>query len=280
MVKAILSAAVGLAFGVALLFVGLLASTAIAAPPSGPTTHKCTSPISAAKLQEAIDAAQEGDVIEVTGNCVGFNYLIATDDLTLRGVDGATITGDGLAPAISIIADRVAIEDWAGIDGGVANGIVVRASGSATVSNVSLIEGLEGIVVTQSAFAEVNDSDIQADQDGVLVQFGGSVRLADNTISFNGRDGVLVVTSGTVEIADGNTINNNGRWGVLASSGQVGFTRGTSTVQSNATADLACRSYSRVHVIQVAQITSSTKTLDPSLCIVFTIPNGLSIWAP
>lgn len=257
----------------------MAASSAIAAPPAGSITHKCTSPVSAAKLQEKIDAASEGDVIEVTGDCIGFNYVIATDGLTFRGVDGATITGDGLAPAISIIADRVLVENWASIDGSASNGIVVRASGSATVSDIGMIAGNIGIIILQSAFAEVEGSTIQAGQDGVLVQFGGSVKLAGNTISFNGRDGVLVVTSGTAEIAAGNDISNNGRYGVIASSAQVGFTRGTSTVQNNTSADLACRSYSRIHVIEVAQITSSTKTLSPSLCVVFTIPNGLSIWA-
>lgn len=258
----------------------LAASSAMAAKPGGPTTHNCTSQISAAKLQEKIDAAAAGDVIEVSGDCAGFNYSIVTDDLTLRGVAGATITGDGLAPAVSIIADRVAIEDWAGIDGGVANGILVGASGSATVSNISLIEGLNGVVVTQSAFAEVEDSAIQADRDGIIALSGGSVKIAATDISFNGRDGVLVVTSGTAEIAAGNTINNNGRFGVLASAAQVGFTRGTSTVQNNPAGDLACRSYSRIHVNQVAQIASSSQNLSPSLCVVFTIPNGLSVWAP
>jgi parallel beta-helix repeat protein len=269
----------GSLYGLVIAAVAMAASSALAAPPAGPITHKCTSPVSAAKLQEKIDAAQEGDVIEVTGDCVGFNYLIAINDLTFRGVDGATLTGDGLAPAISIIADRVSVENWAGIDGGASNGIVVRASGSATVSDIGMIEGNIGIIALQSAFAEVEGSTIQASQDGVLVQFSGSVKLTDNTISFNGRDGVLVVTSGTAEIAAGNNISNNGRYGVIASSAQVGFTRGTSTVQNNTSADIACRSYSRIHVIEVAQITSSTKTLSPSLCVVFTIPNGLSIWS-
>lgn len=258
----------------------MVASSAMAAPPAGPITHKCTSPVSAAKLQEKIDAAHAGAVIEVSGDCIGFNYLIAIDDLTFRGIDGATITGDGLAPAISIIADRVLVENWAGIDGSASNGIVVRASGSATVIDIGMIAGNIGIIVLQSAFAEVEGSTIQAGQDGVLVQFGGSAKLAGNTISFNGRDGVLVVTSGTAEIAAGNDISNNGRYGVIASAAQVGFTRGSSTVQNNTSADLACRSYSRIHVLQVAQISSSTKSLSPSLCVVFTIPNGLSIWAP
>jgi hypothetical protein len=89
MLKSAFNLAFGLAFGAVLLFLGLLVSSAFAAPPSGPTTHKCTaSPVSAAKLQEVLDAADEGDEIEVTVDCVGFNYVITTHGLTLRGRDG------------------------------------------------------------------------------------------------------------------------------------------------------------------------------------------------
>ena len=50
MVKSLLIVAFGLAFGIVLLLVGLLASSAIAAPPQGPTTHNCTSPVSDERL--------------------------------------------------------------------------------------------------------------------------------------------------------------------------------------------------------------------------------------
>ena len=107
MLKALFSIAFGLTFGAVLLFVGLLASSAFAAPP-GSKVHKCTpNQLSAAKLQVLINAADEGDVVEVEGDCVGFNYLITTDGLTLRGIGNARITGDGAAPAITITGHQV-----------------------------------------------------------------------------------------------------------------------------------------------------------------------------
>ena len=57
MVKSFLSVTFGLAFGGVLLFVGLLVSTAIAAPPQGPVTRKCTIAQMSAKAPEAIDGA-------------------------------------------------------------------------------------------------------------------------------------------------------------------------------------------------------------------------------
>ena len=56
MLKALFSIAFGLTFGAVLLFVGLLASSAFAAPP-GSKVHKCTSAVTSAKFQEVIDAA-------------------------------------------------------------------------------------------------------------------------------------------------------------------------------------------------------------------------------
>ncbi len=55
MLKALFSIAFGLTFGAVLLFVGLLASSAFAAPP-GSKVHKCTSAVTSAKFQEVIDA--------------------------------------------------------------------------------------------------------------------------------------------------------------------------------------------------------------------------------
>ena len=73
-------------FGSASIFViavfAMVASSAIADPP----LNKCVG------LQAAIDAASDGDVIKVKGDCVGTNYVIATNGLTLRGIANATLT--------------------------------------------------------------------------------------------------------------------------------------------------------------------------------------------
>ena len=179
MLKSLFSFAIGLAFGAVLLFVGVLASAAFAAPPGGPITHICTaSPLSAAKFQEKIDAANEGDVVEAEGDCVGFNYVITADSLTLRGIDGGTITGDGLAPAITIAgAHKVTIEGWAVIDGGAARGIRVLAGGSAVVRDILLITGRQGFVVTEASFVEmINSKFVDATDNGFVASLNISAR--------------------------------------------------------------------------------------------------------
>ena len=94
MLKALFSIAFGLTFGAVLLFVGLLASSAFAAPPF----ISCNG-AGAEKLQAEIDAASEGDVLEVKGDCAGVNYVIATNGLTLGGharLEGSDVSGNNI----------------------------------------------------------------------------------------------------------------------------------------------------------------------------------------
>ncbi len=249
MLKSLFSIAFGLAFGAVLMFVGLLASSAIAAPPH----TNCN------QLQAAIDAASDGDVLIVKSHCTGTNYVIATDGLTLRGIANATITGKGTAPAITITGHRVTVEGWAEINGNSDRGIVVRVSGSAVVREISLITGSNGVFVTQSAFVEINGvDDIIADDHGILAGLNGSAEIVDSNISGNGRDGVHVAAGGAVNIAGGNTINNNGRHGIFSSGGQVLF-NGANTVQGHLDPDwdIRCSAFTRIIVTQ--SITSTSK---------------------
>lgn len=236
-----------------------IAPGAIAAPPGGVTSHKCTSAVSAAKLQEKIDAASEGDVIEVSGDCLGFNYTIATDKLTLRGVDGATITGDGLAPAITVAADRVVIADWAAIDGATNVGVSVGRSGSAEISNVGALTGSNGVLVTESAFANIvgsHLSDNTAASAALLVSLGGHARVQDTEVSGNNRRGIVIVNTGTAHIAGGTTINDNREEGIFILHGSLLLDGADNYLQGNATAalvgdrDINCFNYSRITVNQ------------------------------
>lgn len=248
-------------FGIASVFVipvfTLVASSAIAGQPV-----KCQ--LDPTALQDAIDDANEGDEIKVIGDCVG-NHVITTDGLIVSGQGGATITGTGDAPAITIAgADKVTLEGFAEINGNSDRGIVVRASGSAVVREISLITGSNGVFVTQSAFVEINGvDDIIADDHGIVADLNGSAEIVDSNISGNGRDGVHVAAGGAVNIAGGNTINNNGRHGIFSSGGQILF-NGANTVQDHLDPnwDIRCSAFSRMIVTQ--SITSTSERFLPA----------------
>jgi len=240
----------------------MVASSAMAAPP--PISHNCTNAVTSAKLQDKIDKAIEGDVIEVSGNCVGFDYVLAKDRLTFRGDGIATITGTGAAPAITITHDQATVEGWALIDGGINHGIVVRASGSALVRDISIIAGEDGIQVIESAAVEVSNVSINANNAGIFAISNGSAVISDTDISGNPNDGVVAAGGGSVRFAGGNTIENNGDFGVIVAAGQARFD-GTNTVQGNRV-DLDCRQFARVFITQ--SITSSSRNLSSRDCAV------------
>jgi hypothetical protein len=250
----------GLTLAVAFTAVSIFSTQAMAAPP--PINHNCTNAVTSAKLQEKIDKAVEGDVIEVTGDCIGVDYVMARDRLTLRGIDGATITGTGASPAITVTHDETIIEGWDLIDGGINHGVVVRASGSALVRDILVISGVNGVQVIDSSFVEVDNVAIQVTGDGIAAISNGSAVIRNTDISDNPDDGVVAAGGGQVSLAGGNTIENNGDFGIIVAAGQANID-GSNTVQGNRI-DLDCRQFSRVRVVQ--SITSSTDILRSSDC--------------
>jgi hypothetical protein len=229
----------------------IFASSALAGPPTGPRQVNCLDD----NLQEEIDESETNDVLEVTGDCDG-SVVIPIDGLTLRALAGATLTGDGANPAISITGNRVTVEDWALIDGDTADGIVVGASGSAQIQDISLVEGNDGIVVTNAASAEIdNVLDIDATDDGIFATLNGVAIITNTNSSNNGGDGLVIGGGGAVHLAGGNTVNSNGRYGIFTSGGQLQIS-GSNTVDGHGV-DVWCTAFSRI--IPRQKLTSTTK---------------------
>lgn len=257
----------------------VVASSAIAAPM--PTKHNCTNEMTSAKLQDKIDKAAEGDVIEISGDCTATNYIIATDGLTLRGIDGATITGDGGAPAFTVAADKVTIEGWAEIDGGVAPAISILRSGSAVVRDINLISGDDGVLVGGAAHVEINNvSSIATADNGVIAYMNGAALIIGTNISGNGDAGVFAFGGGAVHLRGGNTINDNGRYGLFASGSQIQVDDvfGDNIVTGNSEFDIRCVSYSRIAIVD--PIKSTTQQIRQSIgaCALFAAPPNTFIF--
>lgn len=255
----------------------MVASGAIAAPP-GPLPHKCSNPVQSAILQEVIDDADEGDVIEVEGDCVGFNYVIATDGLTLRGVDGATQTGDGLASAITVKADDVIIEDFDEIDGAASTGIFVTAAGSASIHDIGLVTGGDGISIIEGAYANIKNVLVSGTaDDGIVLATNGTARIENTEILGVPDDGLLVISGGAVNFVGGNTIHFSGDKGLLASGGQLQIS-GANTIENNTGGDIQCVGFSRIAVVDSVTSATHIGIISPSSCALALI--GGPLFAP
>ncbi|KAF0093240.1 MAG: nitrous oxidase accessory protein [Puniceicoccaceae bacterium 5H] len=120
-------------------------------------------PLTAATLQERIDAAAPGDVIEVApGTYAG--PLVIRQALTLRGHDWPLIEGDGQSSVIHIVGTGVTIE-----------GFRIEHSG------LSLSDDEAGVFI-EGDRATVRDNRIQRVLHGIYVKGASYARLEENVI--------------------------------------------------------------------------------------------------
>ncbi len=258
MIKELFGSALGLALGASLIFIAIFASAAFGAQ----LDVNCNMQ-GAEAVQDAIDNANVGDHIVVVGNCTGTSLVVSTDQLTLLGQGSAKLTGDGVAPAITVTAAQVTIEGWNLIDGGADHGIVVRAAGSAFVHDIASIAGNDGIQSIESAYVDIsNVAGINVNDDAIFVASNGSALISGTNISDNPDDGVVAASGGVVILSGGNTIENNGDFGLIIAAGQAIF-NGANTVQGNRV-DVDCRSFARIIVFQ--SVTSSSGNAATSDC--------------
>ncbi len=223
---------------------GLTPSPAGAAGgPLIPATITVTCP--GQSLQAAVNAAQTGATINVTGTCTE-NVIIAEEKqrLTLNGQSGAILQATSATDNVLNIRGRGIVINNFEIKGGnqgiwvnrgstaVINGnnihnngqhgILVMQSSSAVITNNNIHDNSQhGIIVLENSTARIgytystdaspSSNTIQNNGSrGIDVDHASSARIVGNIIANNTNDGIGVFRSSQADIAD-NTINNNGR---------------------------------------------------------------------
>ena len=177
-------------------------------------------------LQDAVNAAQPGDTILVSGFCAE-NVLVRNDKVRLFLDGGGTAVIDGFdltKPAVDIRGKAIAIQRFTIFDG--SSGIAVQRGANALIDN-NIIDttGGHGVVVSQLAFAVLTNNTIQNNEgDGIVVQENAGARIgfnnntdsvaAANLIQGNSGNGITVAGSSSVR-AVGNNVNGNGGSGVV-----------------------------------------------------------------
>ena len=176
-------------------------------------------------IQAALDAAAEGDTVQVSGTC-NESIFIRNDKTVLDGqgvglggVGGAKIivpaaSGDS---AVTIRASFVTIEGFSEIIGQ-RHGITVRGSDNAQIGNNTIKDSVRHtIILTSNASARISDNVItNSGFHGIRVARGANATILDNTITGSRRNGIQLSEVGSAEI-EGNTVTDNGRNGLTVS---------------------------------------------------------------
>jgi parallel beta-helix repeat protein len=171
-------------------------------------------------LQAAIDIAQPGDMIIVTGTC-NENLLVRNEKqrFFILGGGSAVLNGPSSAsPTLNVRGKGVFVQGFT-ITGGSRGVHVNRNSNSIITDNLIQSTGGDGVVVDELAFCVIKNNVIQNNPgNGIVVSENAVARIGfefpedtaaqPNTITNNGAAGILVSRSSSARIA-GNTISNN-----------------------------------------------------------------------
>lgn len=159
------------------------------------------------KIQEALNAAEPGDIIMVAGGDYTENLLI-TKTVTLQGAgrDFVNIVGDGVVPAVVISKAKDVVVSGVTITNG-RNGIEM-ADGSLTLSNVLLKQNIRRGLSAERSVVEIKDSEVLETQPDAEGFQGSGIRIADHskvtltnvTVAGNARVGITVSDSSEATI--------------------------------------------------------------------------------
>ena len=235
-------------------------------------------------IQEAVDDAEPGDTILVSGTC-NESITIDKDGIKLIANPGAKIIGPaGSGSLIRVRALNVEITGFTTLTGDRA-GITVERSGSAVISdntvknsggfgititggssailenNTVKKNGSHGIRVTDSSFARIEPNNLVMDNGGhgIIVHRSSAARIFGNTITGSlNSTGILVTASGSADINE-NIITDNVGDGISVSSSssarlaETRFIATGNTLKRNGRFGVRCRGFSslEVRVVQV-----------------------------
>ena len=156
--------------------------------------------VPAEQLAEAIAAAAPGDTIEVTGGVFHGN-LVVDRPLTLIGLDGATLDGNGAGTVLRLEAPDTTVRGFVVQNSGDSldreDSGIIAAAPRALVEGNQLINVLFGIYINAAPGSTVRGNTIEG-QDLEIARRGDLIRLWDsddvlieNNVTRRGRDAVL-----------------------------------------------------------------------------------------
>lgn len=222
----------------------LIAFSLLCSLPSEAGTISVTCP--GQSLQAAVDAAQPGDIISLTGTC-NENILVRNEKQRItiqQAVPGATVHGpDTTQPAINVRGKGILIRQL-NISGG-RSGVHVNRGSNATIDANDIDSDKYGILVDQESFAVITNNaiagnflaihvdesstvrigysletdtsaspnNITGNFNGIMISGNSNAKIAGNVIVGNTLHGIIVVDQSRAVIGS-NDIGNNGGDGI------------------------------------------------------------------
>jgi parallel beta-helix repeat protein len=163
-----------------------------------------------AKIQEAINAASEGDTIQVGAGTYQENLTIIKR-LTLQGEGKDKVTIQG---TVTILSAKLVTLSGFTVKGG--QGVYIEDSTTVVFSDNAFVESTaEGLLARSSFTVTLRGNLISRNKShGLLLAFGSRAIITGNTITSNGGDGVTIRAS-QADLSD-NIVRDNGGCGVRA----------------------------------------------------------------
>ena len=205
-----------------LALIVLLFPTSLAATISVPADYT--------SIQAAIDAAQDGDVIEVQSG-IYYENVDINKPLTLRGLGMPTVDAGGKVSAIDLSADGITLEGFVATNGN--TGIGITSDYNIIRGNNAHANRFYGIFLYESSNNNIEGNNVSCNyDDGIgLDKRSNNNTIKGNDASYNYCDGISLKKSGNNSL-EGNRINyNEGRGVKLYSSSNNNIRLSASTLQ-------------------------------------------------
>ena len=208
-------------------------------------------------LQKAVNNANSGAVIPVSGNCEDVALVISRSQVTLQGP--ATFNGNGVDDVIRVEdSGDVTLNDLV-LTGG-QNGLTVAAARATATTVDASNNATEGFSVIQSGSLVCRDCTASGNGARGLLVIGSTTLCGSNQFNGNITDGILVFLGGKVfgstpVCGDPGSIeaNGNGATGVSLFQNASWFTDGTAiNANQNAGSGLAIQESSAFSTDQAA----------------------------
>jgi parallel beta-helix repeat protein len=162
-----------------------------------------------AKIQEAINAASEGDTIQVKAGTYQENLQIIKR-LTLQGEGKDKVTIQG---TVTILSTKLVTLSGFTVKGG--QGVYIEDSTTVVFSDNAFVESTaEGLRARSSSITLRGNLISRNKSHGLLLVLGSKALITGNTITSNGGDGVTIRAS-QADLSD-NIVRDNGGCGVRA----------------------------------------------------------------
>ena len=152
-------------------------------------------------LNAAVQSANPGDTIQVTGTCQEM-VTITTDRLTIDGQGSAIIDGGGGFPVRPILLGVITIDGASGVH----------------LMGLTVQNGPDGVLIVRGASARLTDVTSRGNADEGLQVTRGSTARFDGTIlsENNGDDGIGIFYTSNISVRGGSSVSslNNGDEGI------------------------------------------------------------------